>query len=977
MKSLWIAVMLIACASDLTAQQRVPLPTRPTRDTITNRPRTQPRQPGDTTVRDTLQRDLVQWAPEDSVMQALLAREGYVVTRYQANKVTFDAADRRMNLRGDAALQREQAVLTGDSVTFNDATKTIVAYGDTVILRDPSQTGGDLIAEGELQYNIATRAGTVSSLSTSTEQNGQTWFVEGKNTGFRTDSAGTEARRVFYAHDGTVTSCDLSEPHYHFKSSDMKVVTKNILVARPAVLYIADIPVMWLPFIFQDMRSGRRSGILSPRIGLSDIVRNTPSYRRQVENLGYYFAISDYMDAIVSFDWRSGARGSDADPGWSRYNAEWQYRWLDRFLGGRMAASHENWDNGRTNTRLSWSHNQDFSLRSRVSANLNYVTSTELTQRQAFTASQALATISSQLNYQQGIGPFSLNVGGSRTQYPGRDQVQQSFPNVTLSTKPIDVAPWLVWSPGLSVSNSQSFNQDLVGGPLSQRYSPRADGTVDSTRVRRDSRVSTLNFSTPLRIFGFDWSNSISINDTENDFPRVFTVYPDVRDTSRKSDRVYSKDFRTTIDWSTGFALPPLLRGTWNVVPQVNIQNIDGSKPFMVRSVLSGGDYVRQGKRLAYGVSASPTFFAFFPGFGPISRIRHSISPSVTYSFAPSGKGVSDTFLAANNALRVGYLGDLTRNEVTVGLNQYFEAKLKSPTDSAPGAGRKVKLLEIDLSSLNYDFERAKRANGITTTSFSYGLRSELIPGFNFRSSYSLFEGNPVNDSAKFKPYRTSVDASFSIGKDRNPFALLQRVFGKAVPSTDTLADQRSRVEVGDPLPAVQSALIAGSAGSRNPFGISATQEWQAQLSFSSNRSRPVRGENVIDFDPLERCRVFLDPFEQQRCLLTAQQQRDSVPTTIEGARVTRFPPQTTMRGDFTFNLTPKWAVQWTTSYDFQRDEFADHTVTLQRDLHDWRAIFAFTQAPNGNFAFYFFISLKAEPDLKFDYNRRTYRPTF
>ena len=48
--------------------------------------------------------------------------------------------------------------------------------------------------------------------------------------------------------------------------------------------------------------------------------------------------------------------------------------------------------------------------------------------------------------------------------------------------------------------------------------------------------------------------------------------------------------------------------------------------------------------------------------------------------------------------------------------------------------------------------------------------------------------------------------------------------------------------------------------------------------------------------------------------------------------------------------------------------------VSLQRDLHDWRAIFAFTQSPNGSFAFNFLISLKAEPDLKFDYHKATYR---
>jgi hypothetical protein len=47
--------------------------------------------------------------------------------------------------------------------------------------------------------------------------------------------------------------------------------------------------------------------------------------------------------------------------------------------------------------------------------------------------------------------------------------------------------------------------------------------------------------------------------------------------------------------------------------------------------------------------------------------------------------------------------------------------------------------------------------------------------------------------------------------------------------------------------------------------------------------------------------------------------------------------------------------------------------VSLQRELHDWRATFAFTQAPNGAFSFSFFIALKAEPDIKFDYHKNTY----
>jgi hypothetical protein len=39
------------------------------------------------------------------------------------------------------------------------------------------------------------------------------------------------------------------------------------------------------------------------------------------------------------------------------------------------------------------------------------------------------------------------------------------------------------------------------------------------------------------------------------------------------------------------------------------------------------------------------------------------------------------------------------------------------------------------------------------------------------------------------------------------------------------------------------------------------------------------------------------------------------------------------------------------------RSSFASNQLNLQRELHDWRATFGVTQAPNGNFAFTFFIS--------------------
>ena len=88
----------------------------------------------------------------------------------------------------------------------------------------------------------------------------------------------------------------------------MKFVSENVMVARPGVLYIGEVPVFWIPFFFQDVRSGRRSGMLTPNFGIAELLRNSPSYRRSITNIGYFLAISDYMNAEASFDWRSGAR---------------------------------------------------------------------------------------------------------------------------------------------------------------------------------------------------------------------------------------------------------------------------------------------------------------------------------------------------------------------------------------------------------------------------------------------------------------------------------------------------------------------------------------------------------------------------------------------------------------------------------------------------------------------------------------------
>ncbi len=477
---------------------------------------------------------LVTWRSDsDSVAQELLKRPGFRVTRYQGNEVIFDAQSKALQIQGlPAAVGREQTIVIGDTVLYDDSTKIVLARGDTVILHDPSQQTSDVVARGGLAYNSATGRGAGTNISTSVVS-GERYFLSGGVTGFTRDTSKAQ-HSAYYVRNGIITSCDDSIPDYYFKSDEIKYVSKSLIVARPATLYVAGVPVFWLPFLFQDVRNGRRSGILTPRFGLSEFVRNSSSYRRHVENLGYYANLGDYMDAEAWVDWRSSARATPEDPGYSRYNGEFRYRWLDRFITGGISASYLDQHDGTRNTAVTWFHSQEFSSTSRLYTDVNFVTNT-FVQRQTTVNPQAvLATIQSNARYTRTLGPFSLDVGGARTQYPGRTQVAENYPTVSLTSQTIPITHWLDWTPNFQFTRSAQTNMDQ-SGTFAYRYFTGAGGVQDSTRVAGSQTNLSTSLQTPFVIHGFQIN--ASVNETSNalNFPNTYT-FIDPADTTPASD---------------------------------------------------------------------------------------------------------------------------------------------------------------------------------------------------------------------------------------------------------------------------------------------------------------------------------------------------------------------------------------------------------------------------------------------------------
>src|SRR6267378_3368734 len=844
--------------------------------------------------------------PADAVIDSLLKLRGYRITQYLADTLIVQGGDTEtIHLRGEAYVEREGTKVESDSIRYHQRSCRLDAIGDPRLFDQATV----MVGEG-MRYDTCVKRGTVHNALTDFQQGAARWYVRGD---LAVDAGST---RLYGAHS-EVTSDENPVPDYHFSTGEMKWLNKDVMVARPAVLYIHDVPIMWLPFIFQDVRKGRRSGILVPRFGLNDIVRPVRSYQRHVLNVGYYLAINDYVDFLISADWYA-----------ARYlslRARSSYKWLDRFIDGSISFErYGQLDTPGSSIRLGWDHQQRFSSRTRFNARIDYATSTRIIQTNTVNPYLATASLGSQATFTKQFDWGTLSVGGDRRQEVGSGLVTQTIPTVSLAPSPINLSPSITWSPGFSFTNQQTFHQ--IQAPVLL-----PGGVLDT--VFADNRVSTLGLQTPLRIGPWNWSNTLDVTDNISNARQEFDI-PDSTVPGGRRRVLFDQTFSTTVNWQTGINLPSFFTGTWKLQPGIAIVNQTSAGPYMIRNQFTNGRFLRQGKRLQFSAGLSPTFFGFLPGIGPIARIRHAISPLISYAYAP-GSTVDSAFAFAVDPTRRNFtVRSDPQQTISLGLSQNFEAKLKpAPGDTTQRAARKIRLLSINTSSLSYNFEQAKQPGhtGWQTASISNSFASDLLPGFSLSVSHDLWRGQVGTDTAKFDPFLTNVSAQFSI-------------------TPATIHGIASLLGVGGHAPTDQPPppTPPPPAGAESPPGGLPPGFGQRELGV------PVGGGG----------RGFNLSLNYTRIRTRPQADTGFVPGG-GGSQQVGF--------TLSFQPTAHWSATWDSNYNFDTRQFGAHFIRLERDLHRWHASFSFSKAPTGNFAFSFYVALLDQPDIKFDYQQQSF----
>ncbi len=849
-------------------------------------------------------------ASADSVMRALRVLPGFVVTEYHGESAVYRTATGTLRLEGNAQVTRSGDQLTADTIEYRDREGLVTALGGARVV------GADQELDSEvLYYDVESRKATALGARTEIVQDA-TWFVTGDVT--------LEGTSTLLGSHARFTSCDLQIPHYHFETDQVMVIRDRILVARPARLYFGDVPVMVLPFVVQSLEQGRRSGFLTPRFGVNDIVRNSSGYTRQISDIGFYWAINDYMGAQVSTTWRSGA--------YTSLLGDLTYSWRKQFLNGNFRAERIWETTGSRQITLGTSTSWQPDERTSLSVNGRYASSSRFLREATFDPLQQLQDLTSGLSLSRRFDWGRVSLGADRRQSIATGDVSSTWPRFSVSPSAVtffDAPP----GAGRWFSNATFTPGVISGSRATNRY---AEG---GRTIRQDQDTETLRVGPSFSVGRFTVSGDGDLNRR-----RVF----DGSGIDLEGDTVHLDGFdRDEGSWSARASFQQPLMGTSSIAPNISLRQR------LVRDTLTSGAYVGEPTRLSFGVGLNTDLYGFFPGVGPYSAIRHRVSPRVSYSYAPEvmQTPLQDSVFGISNAR--------TQNRVSLGITQSFEAKLNRPAvrtpdqeraDSLVAAGdtvggraptptpipsdpEKVTLLSLTTSPFEFDFVKAREeGNGFVTERMSNTITSDYLRGLTIQMSHELFDKRELDPSlpgntgrlGRFAPRLTSLSTSFQLGPQSALFRWLDRL---AFGTPDAGADGPVPPPVEQP-----PANPAGDGGAftGNPMGTGGGP-WRTAISYSY--SRPPR--------------LF----------------SNGPPPPDDAVQ--------TLNGTVDFQLTPNWSVNWETSYSITENEFGAHRLNFRRNLHEWQANFSFYQAPNGNTAFEFYVELLHNRDLRLDYGER------
>jgi LPS-assembly protein len=214
-------------------------------------------------------------------MTELKVEEGGPVD-IEADQLIYDREQQLYHAHGQVEVIRGDLSLKAEHAQLNMATKELVAWGN-VLLRE----GEDVLECERLEVNLNTRLGKIYQANL---------FLKDQNFHIMGREVEKLGENVYRIRDGSFTTCDAERPPWKFTVKELEVTLGGYGIAKGALFYLEDIPVLYFPWASYPVRKERQTGFLLPRVGYSN------KYGPELKT-AFFWAMANNMDATLYADW--------------------------------------------------------------------------------------------------------------------------------------------------------------------------------------------------------------------------------------------------------------------------------------------------------------------------------------------------------------------------------------------------------------------------------------------------------------------------------------------------------------------------------------------------------------------------------------------------------------------------------------------------------------------------------------------------
>ncbi len=848
--------------------------------------------------------ELLNEKAQDTVKKDTLA-EPQLLTDKVAYKATdymrLSRKENKMYLYDNAEIVYGEMQINAGFIVVDNTKNEVYAYGIKDSLGEYVQTpvfkqAQNVVEPDSIRFNFDTEKALI--YNSRTEQNG--FKIKNEISKRENDSV------IYMKNVKFTTSENIEDPEYYFYARRIKFVPKKKIVTGLVNMFIADVPTpLGLPFGYFPLTEDRTSGFIIPSPG----EENNRGYFLQ--NGGYYFAISDYVDLTLMGDYYTN--GSYTFAAESAYALRYKYRGSLRFRYENNLRSERGFpDFAKTTTyNIQWTHSQDAKANpnSRFSASVNFGSSDFFQQstNQLNTGNFLNNQISSNISYSktfQGDPQVNVNLAATHNSNTNTGIVNLSLPNMNVSVSRVfPFAPKVGAKKGIIQNINTQYN--FKGENRIQT----TDDDLFSSNMFKGAKVGmqhTIPLSTNFKLFKY-LSATAGTNFQEN---WVFETIKQSYDSSAN----------------------------------------DGAGQ-VVRDTIKGFDAFRT---YNFSTSLGTTIYGTFKfkKGKKIEAIRHTMRPSISYSINPAFSEFYDSYTVTDdpNTINIdetevveysrfegGYFGapsNTFSSSIGFSLSNNVEMKVKSK-DSTATEAKKVTLLNNLNFSTSYNVAGdSLKLSPLSITGNIPIIQNKLDINFNAQlDPYALDNNNRKidvwnidNGGSLFRLTRASANFGYSFSS---------KDFEKGKVNEDPLDNQNFRNE-GRPDNLFGGVTDFGEDRSFDKDKSKDTDKdiknynykipWTLRLSYNVNYSNNARQNEISSHSIM-------------------------------------------FSGDV--ELAPRWSVGVSSGYDLKNPGFTYTNLRFQRDLESWVMNFnwiPFSERTSWNF----FIGIKSSmlSDIKWDKRR-------